>query len=83
MNTKYNPFLKDKAFEKVYFVYTESTAEDSHTWEWKRIEAEEVDGEYFVQMDPTSLRAYFFETEGEFSQSTPISITMNPNLQYH
>ena len=74
---------EDKAFEKVYFVYTESTAEDSHTWEWKRIEAEEVDGEYFVQMDPTSLRAYFFETEGEFSQSTPISITMNPNLQYH
>lgn len=73
----------DETYEKVYFVYTDSTAEDSHTWEWKRMEVEAVDGEYFVQIDYHELRAYFFETVGEFSQSTPISIVMGTHSQYY
>lgn len=73
---------EDKTFEKVYFVYTDSTDKDSHTWEWQRMEIEAIDGEYFAQIDFHKLRAFYFETEGEFSQSTPISVIMNTHLEY-
>ncbi len=68
-----------KRFEKVNFVYTVSTDEDSHKWEWITVEVSFKNGKYSCEI-PEGVTAYLFETfadgdgQGDafFRQSTEI-----------
>ena len=67
-------------YHSVNFVYTTSTDEDSHKWEWRTMALINMDGTYSYEI-PNGTTAYLFEVVGDsnekdkdknFRQSTPI-----------
>lgn len=71
---------ENELYHSVNFVYTTSTAEDSHEWEWRTLSVTKTNEGYSCVI-PQDATAYLFETVGDsnpkdkdgfFRQSTPV-----------
>ena len=73
---------ENENFEKVNFVYTTSTDQDSHKWVWEVVEVPAENGVCSYEI-PEGTTAYLFETcvTSTFGQSTNIVFT-DPNGDY-
>ena len=73
---------ENENFEKVNFVYTTSTDQDSHKWVWEVVEVTAENGVCSYEI-PEGTTAYLFETcvTASFGQSTNIVFT-DPNGDY-
>ncbi len=71
----------DKTYDVVNFVYTTSTEQDSHKWQWETVALTRQNGGYSCEI-PEGTTAYLFETcikekDEDIYQSTPVYFTNN------